>query len=57
VKSKFTYLSGLIALAAVCLHAQPTNVPVYWSPTQPDCSTLNENPVAITSGGKTIGYS
>jgi len=57
VKSKFTYLSGLIALAAVCLHAQPTNGPVYWSPTQPDCSTLNENPVAITSGGKTIGYS
>src|SRR5262249_11995226 len=51
-------LFGLIALVVAVLHAQPTNGPVYWSTTQPDCSSLNEKPVAITdSTGKTIGYS
>ena len=57
MKSKVAHFLGLVALTAAALHAQPTNGPVYWSPTQPDCSSLNENPVAITSGGKTIGYS
>jgi hypothetical protein len=37
---------------------QPTNGAVYWSTTAPDCSSLNENAVAITNAaGTTIGYS
>lgn len=51
-------LIGLVALAAFALHAQPTNGAVYWSTTQPDCSSLSENPVAIkNSSGTTLGYS
>ena len=52
-------LFGLMALAAATLHSQPTNGPVYWSTTVPDCSSLsNETPVRITnSSGATIGYS
>ncbi len=50
---KSLYLLGTIALAIAPLHGQ-----TYWSPTQPDCSTLNETPATITnSAGATIGYS
>jgi|SRR5579863_7799690 len=56
---KSLHLIGLIALAAVALQAQPTNGAVYWSTSQPDCSSLNnETAVTITdSSGTTIGYS
>lgn len=51
------HLAGLITLTGALLHGQ-TSGPVYWSTTQPDCSSLNESPVAIMdSSGKTIGYS
>lgn len=56
--TKSLHLIGLIALAAAALHGQPTNGPVYWSITQPDCSSLSETPVAIkNAAGATIGYS
>ena len=64
MRTKSLQLIGLIALAAAALYGQPTNGPVYWSTTQPDCSLLSdingqpETPVAITnSAGTTIGYS
>jgi hypothetical protein len=52
-------LFGLIALATATLHSQPTNGPVYWSTSPPDCSSLaDQAPVRITnSSGATIGYS
>ena len=47
----------LMALVPI-LHAQPTNGAVYWSTTPPDCSNLNQSPVAImNTSGTTIGYS
>jgi hypothetical protein len=49
------HLFGLMPLAVAALHGQ--SGPVYWSTTQPDCSSLNESPIAITSGTTTIGYS
>ena len=57
--TKPLHLLGLIALIAAALHGQPTNGPVYWSPVSspPDCSSLQETPVAIMSGTTTIGYS
>jgi len=58
VQMKSLHLIGLIALAVVSLHGQAS--PVYWSTTQPDCSSLmgGETPVAITNAsGATIGYS
>jgi hypothetical protein len=58
VQMKSLYLIGLIALAVVSLRGQSS--PVYWSTTQPDCSSLNnETPTTIyDSTGKTIlGYS
>jgi hypothetical protein len=58
LRTKSLYLIGLIALATTALQAQPTNGAVYWSATKPDCSSLNESPVAITdASGKTLGYS
>jgi hypothetical protein len=58
VRMKSLHLIGVIALGVGALHAQPTNGAVYWSTTQPDCSSLNESPVAITNTlGTTIGYS
>lgn len=46
-----------IAFAAASLYAQPTNGPVYWSNTMPDCSSLAETPVAVTnSSGGVVGY-
>jgi len=59
------HILGLIAFAAGVLHSQPTNGPVYWSATMPDCSSLpfgpngtGETAVEITnSSGTTIGYS
>src|SRR5579863_10399124 len=55
---KYTHLLGLIALAAVVLHGQPTNGPAYWSVTMPDCSSLQETAVSITnSSGTVLGYS
>lgn len=58
MQSKLWNFFGLIALAITPLRGQPTNGAVYWSTTQPDCSSLNESPVAITNAaGTTIGYS
>ena len=58
MRMKLRYLIGVIALAVAPLHGQPTNGAVYWSATQPDCSSLNESPVTITNtSGTTIGYS
>jgi hypothetical protein len=52
------HVLGLIALAAGALHSQPTNGPVYWSATKPDCSSLQETAVSITnSSGAVVGYS
>ena len=55
------HLVGLMALAAAMLYGQgqpPINGPVYWSTSQPDCSSLFENPIPITnSSNATIGYS
>ena len=56
MRMKSLQLIGLLALAVAALHGQ--SGPVYWSTTQPDCSSLNTNPVAITdASGATIGYS
>ena len=58
MSKKYLHLLGLIALAAVALHGQPTNGPAYWSATMPDCSSLQETAVSITnSSGTVIGYS
>jgi hypothetical protein len=59
MQTKSSCLFALIALAAVNpMKGQPTNGAVYWSTTAPDCSDLDENPVAITNAsGTTIGYS
>jgi len=51
-------LLGLMALASAALYGQPTTGAQYWSTTAPDCSALQETPVAITNAsGATIGYS
>jgi len=58
VRMKSLYLIGLMALAVAAVYGQ--SGPVYWSTTQPDCSSLNnETPVTITdsSGKTTLGYS
>jgi hypothetical protein len=53
---KSLHLIGLMALAVAVLHGQ--SGPVYWSTTQPDCSSLNnETAVEITSGTTILGYS
>ncbi len=59
MRIKWWHLFGLVFLAVVPVHGQPTNGPVYWSATQPDCSSLGETtPVTITNpAGATIGYS
>jgi len=58
VRMKSLHLIGLMALAVTAVYGQPTNGAVYWSTTQPDCSSLNESPVTITnSSGTTLGYS
>src|SRR5215467_6715004 len=59
VKTKLLYGLGLILLSVVSGYGQPTNGAVYWSTTQPDCSSLGESSaVPITnSSGATIGYS
>ncbi len=55
---KILGIMGLIVLASSMAPGQPSTGPVFWSPTQPDCSSLNETPVAITnSSGATVGYS
>ena len=47
---------GLISVAAA-LYGQPTNGPVYWSTTVPNCSNVS-GPVQITnSAGALLGYS
>ena len=52
------HILGLITLAAGALRSEPTNGPVYWSATMPDCSSLQETAVSITnSSGAVIGYS
>lgn len=57
MRMKSLYLMGLMALAVAAVYGQ--SGPVYWSTTQPDCSSLNESPVTITdaSGKTTLGYS
>ena len=58
MQNKAWLLLGLIALVITPLSGQPTNGAVYWSATQPDCSSLNETAFAIkNAAGKTIGYS
>jgi hypothetical protein len=59
VRIKSLHFIGLTALAAAAaVHAQPTNGAVYWSTTQPDCSSLNESPATIkNSSGTIVGYS
>ena len=54
---KLLHLIGLMALAVAAVYGQ--SGVVYWSTTQPDCSSLNnETAVKITdSSGATIGYS
>jgi hypothetical protein len=54
VRMKLLHLIGLMTLAAA-VYGQ--SGPVYWSTSQPDCSSLNESPVTITSGTTTLGYS
>ncbi len=58
MQMKSLCVAGLFALAVATMHAQPINGAQYWSTTQPDCSSLNENPVPITNASNvTIGYS
>ena len=58
MRIKSLYLIGLMALGVAGVYGQPTNGAVYWSTTQPDCSSLNETAVTITnSSGTTLGYS
>jgi hypothetical protein len=59
VRMKSLHLFGLMALAVGAVYGQPTNGAIYWSTTQPDCSSLNnESPVPIkNSSGTIIGYS
>ena len=58
MRMKSLHLIGLMAMAGTAVYGQPTNGAVYWSTTQPDCSSLNESPVTITdSSGTTLGYS
>lgn len=53
MRMRSLYLFGSIALAAVTLHGQ-----TYYTNPAPDCTPLNENPIAIVnSSGTTIGYS
>lgn len=56
---KSLHLIGLVALAGATLHGQSATQPIYWSPTQPDCSSLNESPIQVTvpSLKTTLGYS
>jgi hypothetical protein len=56
VRMKSLHLMGLIVLAVAAVYGQ--SGPVYWSTTQPDCSSLNnETAVEITSGTTILGYS
>lgn len=56
MRMKSLHLIGLMGLAVAALYGQ--SGPVYWSATQPDCSSINnETAVAITSGKTTLGYS
>ena len=58
MQMKSLHLIGLIGLAAAALHGQPTNGPLYWSTTPPDCSSLNyPTPVQVKNGSTLIGYS
>ena len=55
---KWLGIFAIIFLTAFPLQAQPTNGPVYWSPTQPDCTNLGTSAVTIkNSAGTTLGYS
>jgi hypothetical protein len=59
MRTKSLCLLGLIAFSAAALPGQPTNGPVYWSTTPPDCTSLNnQTPVTISNAsGTPIGYS
>jgi hypothetical protein len=55
---KTLYAFVFIVVAGPLVYGQPTNGPVYWSPTQPDCSSLSESAVTIkNAAGTTVGYS
>jgi hypothetical protein len=58
MRMKTLYAFVFILLAVPVLYGQPTNGPVYWSTTQPDCSSLGESPVPVkNAAGTTLGYS
>ena len=60
MKPLYAVISTVVfsVLVVPVVYAQPTNGAVYWSATQPDCSTLSESPIAIkNAAGSTIGYS
>ena len=59
MRTKYLHFFGLIALAAAALRGQPpTNGPLYYSTSPPDCSSLGETAVAITdAAGTVVGYS
>ena len=59
MRTKLFYLFGLIFFGVASVYGQPTNGAVYWSTTQPDCSSLGEtSAVPIkNAAGTTIGYS
>jgi hypothetical protein len=53
---KSLQLIGLMVLAVSVLYGQ--SGPVFWSPTQPDCSSLHESAIAVPNEqGLTMGYS
>ena len=58
MRMKSLHLIGLVALAVATLRGQSTQ-PIYWSTSQPDCSSLNEQPIAVTISSlkTTVGYS
>jgi len=56
MRVKLLHLIGFMVLAAALMHGQ--SGPVFWSTTQPDCSILNEQPIAVpNASGATMGYS
>jgi hypothetical protein len=61
VSIKSLHFIGSITFAAAILYGQsepPTTGAVYWAASPPDCSSLNESAVTITSStGATLGYS
>jgi len=56
MRIKLLSLIALVSLNVSLLHGQ--SGPVFWSSTQPDCSSLHETPIAVPNAqGATMGYS